>query len=102
MELNKKTTILFSEELHRQLSELAARRGVSLGELVREACAEQYGIGGSAGRREAVEALATLALPVGEPDTMKRESVPSTALHGRGLRADGSRRRLSGPDRSPT
>lgn len=77
MELTKKTTILFSETLHRQLSELAARRGVSLGELVREACARQYGIGGSEGRREAVEALAALALPVGELDTMKRESAPS-------------------------
>jgi predicted DNA-binding protein len=79
MELNKKTTILFSEELHRRLSELATRRGVSLGELVREACAAQYGIGGNEGRREAVEALAALSLPVGEPETMKRESVPSAA-----------------------
>lgn len=77
MELNKKTTILFSDELHRRLSELAAQRGVSLGALVREACAEQYGVGGSEGRREAVQALAALSLPVDEPDAMKRESVPS-------------------------
>lgn len=49
MELTRKTTILLSEELHRRLSEIAARRGVSLGALVRAACAELYGVGGSEG-----------------------------------------------------
>ena len=44
MELSKKTTILFSPKSHRQLSDLAERRGVSLGELGREACAPAYGI----------------------------------------------------------
>lgn len=76
MELSKKTTILFSPELHRRLSQLAARRGVSLGELVREACEVSYGVIGSASRLEAVEALAALALPVGNPDQLKRESQP--------------------------
>lgn len=47
MELSKKTTILFSPETHERLTELAARRGVSLGELVRDACVAQYGIGKS-------------------------------------------------------
>ncbi len=76
MELSKKTTILFSPELHRRLSQLAARRGVSLGELVREACEVRYGVIGSASRLEAVEALATLDLPAGDPDQLKRESQP--------------------------
>jgi hypothetical protein len=76
MELSKKTTILFSPELHRRLTRLAARRGVSLGELVREACEVRYGVLGSASRLEAVQALATLELPVGTPDEMKRESQP--------------------------
>lgn len=76
MDLSKKTTILFSPELHRRLSELAARRGVSLGELVREACQAQYGIAGSEARHAAVGALAQLALPVGDPQRMKRESQP--------------------------
>jgi hypothetical protein len=74
MELSKKTTILFSPELHRRLSQLAARRGLSLGELVREACEARYGVVGSASRLEAVGALAALDLPVGGPDQMKRES----------------------------
>jgi hypothetical protein len=77
MELSKKTTILFSPELHRRLSRLAASRGVSLGELVREACEVRYGVVGSARRREAVDALAALALPVGTPQDMKRESLPA-------------------------
>jgi hypothetical protein len=79
MELSKKTTILFSPEQHRRLSRLAARRGVSLGELVREACEARYGVGGGAARIDAVGALAALDLPVGEPAQMKRESQPDPA-----------------------
>ncbi len=76
MELTKKTTILFSPELHRRLAELAARRGRSMGDLVREACEIQYGVVGGREQLAAVGALARLALPVGDPATMKRESVP--------------------------
>jgi hypothetical protein len=43
MELSKKTTILFSPDTHARLTALAARRGTSLGDLVREACVAQYG-----------------------------------------------------------
>jgi predicted transcriptional regulator len=77
MELSKKTTILFSPELHRRLTQLAARRQVSLGELVREACEIQYGVAGSASRLEAVRGLAGLALPVGTTGEMKHESQPA-------------------------
>lgn len=77
MELTKKTTILFSPELHRRLSILAARRGRSLGELVREACELQYGVVGSSAQLEAVTALAGLELPVGTPEELKRQSVPT-------------------------
>jgi predicted DNA-binding protein len=75
-QLSKKTTILFSPELHRRLAEFAARRGVSLGELVREACEATYGIVDHDARLAAVSALAALDLPVGSPGVMKRESVP--------------------------
>lgn len=77
MELSKKTTILFSPDSHRRLSELAERRGVSLGELVREACATAYGIVDHEVRIEAAASLAALHLPVGTTRDMKRESVPS-------------------------
>lgn len=77
MELSKKTTILFSPELHERLSRLAARRGVSLGLLVRSACERQYGDSTPEERLAAVEGLASLNLPVATPEEMARESVPA-------------------------
>lgn len=76
MELTKKTTILFSEDLHRRLTCLAEQRETSLGELVREACIRQYGLASPEDRLEAVGRLASLTLPVSDPGRMKRESVP--------------------------
>ena len=76
MELSKKTTILLSPETHQQLTDLAARRGVSLGTLVREACVAQYGLTDPETREAAAAALGMLSLPVGTPRDMKRESVP--------------------------
>jgi hypothetical protein len=46
------------------------------GEIVRKACESQYGLVSSDARLEAVRELASMSLPVGEPDEMKRESVP--------------------------
>lgn len=76
MELTKKTTVLFTPEQHRTLRRLAEQRGTSMGELVREACALQYGLVDPQTRLEAVRELGTLALPVGSPAEMKREAVP--------------------------
>ncbi len=76
MELSKKTTILFSPETHQRLTELAERRGKSLGELVREACVAQYGLVDTDARVAAAAALSALSLPVGTPHSMKAESVP--------------------------
>jgi hypothetical protein len=75
MELSKKTTLLFSHDLHRQLTQLARQRGESLGELVRQACKAQYGIVSRESRVAAVRALEAMSLPVGDPDQIKRESV---------------------------
>lgn len=81
MELTRKTTILFPPDLHRRLTELAARRGRSFGDLVREACVAQYGVIAAEEQRDAVAALAKLELPVSHPTTMKVESVlPPSAL----------------------
>ena len=76
MELSKKTTILFPPELHGRLTRLAELRGSSLGELVREACRERYGLVSEEERLEAVRELEALSLPVGEPEELERESVP--------------------------
>ncbi|MEO7363155.1 MAG: hypothetical protein ABI120_22670 [Gemmatimonadaceae bacterium] len=77
MELSKKTTILLSEAGHRQLAAVAARRGVSMGMLIREACEQVYGVVDTDDRVSAVGALTALSLPVGTPAAMKRESVPT-------------------------
>lgn len=77
MELNKKTTILLSEAGHRRLAAVAARRGVSMGMLIREACEQAYGVVDTDDRVSAVGALAAMSLPVGTPAAMKRESVPT-------------------------
>lgn len=77
MELSKKTTILFPPDLHKTLTRKAAREGTSLGDLVRRACRMEYGSTSTEERRRALERLVSLDLPVGEPEAMKRESVPS-------------------------
>ncbi len=92
MELTKKTTILFPPELHERLTRKAEREETSLGELVRRACHREYGGPSQAERRRALDQLLGLELPVGEPDAMKRESVPSpdeiSAAGGGARRAD--------------
>jgi hypothetical protein len=77
MELIKKTTILFSPDLHTHLVAVARQRGVSLGELVRSACEAQYGVASKEERLRAVDRLRRLSLPVGTIKAMKRQSVPS-------------------------
>lgn len=77
MELSKKTTILFSPDLHERLARLAEQRNTSIGDLVRTAVERQYGLVSREERLEAVNALGALRLPVGSPDEMERESVPT-------------------------
>lgn len=77
MELSKKTTILLPPDLHENLTRQAEREGTSLGELVRRACRAEYGLPSREERRRALDELVALKLPVGEPDQMKRESVPA-------------------------
>ena len=76
MELTKKTTVLFSDDLHRQLTKLARTEGKSLGQLVREACRIQYGLSTREEKRRALERLKSLNAPVDSVEVMKRQSVP--------------------------
>lgn len=75
MGLTHKTTILFSEALYRQLTQLAHERRQSLGELVRQACERQYGTADRRARLAAVEALEAMRLPVGPIEEMIAESM---------------------------
>lgn len=74
MELSKKTTILFPPDLHDRLERLARERGTSMGQLVRQACRESYGLVSPSERLEAARRLSELMLPVADPAEMKRES----------------------------
>jgi len=76
MELSKKTTILFSPELHDRLRRLAVQKGISMGELIRSACEKVYGIFSREEKIRAVKDLADLDLPVDEIPKMKEESMP--------------------------
>lgn len=77
MELSKKTTILLSPDLHARLAALARARETSIGELVRTAVVQQYGLVGAQERKAAARRLADLHLPVADTAQMKRESVPA-------------------------
>jgi len=74
MELSKKTTILFPQDLHERLLRLAEQEGTSLGDLVRTACERQYKVPTREERLAAVRRLAAMRLPVGSPRKMKREA----------------------------
>jgi len=76
MELTKKTTILFPPDLYSRLARLAEQEGTSVGDLVRSACVQQYGLRPAAERLAAARELASLRLPVGTPQEMERESAP--------------------------
>ena len=77
MELSKKTTILFSPQMHHQLSRIAHHRRTSLGDLVRDACERQYGLVSSDRRLEAVHQLGVMTLPVDDAHVMRDQAVPS-------------------------
>ncbi len=76
MDLSKKTTILFSPELHARLTRLAALKGTSMGELVRAACERHYGTPTREERIAAARQLAAMNLPVSDWEQMERECVP--------------------------
>ncbi len=76
MELSKKTTILFTPELHSRLVRLAKQNHTSIGALVRTACERQYGLKSRQERVDAVRELGAVYLPVSDTKRMKDESVP--------------------------
>lgn len=77
MELSKKTTILLSPRLYSLLKNLSESTSRSIGELIRAACEQQYGLFPEGEALEAADRLATFQLPVGTATSMKQESVPA-------------------------
>lgn len=71
--LTKKTTILFDPKMYRQLEQVAGKQGVSVAHLVRQAAIQRYLLPDRKTRRQALEAIAAMQLPVGEWSQMERE-----------------------------
>ena len=71
--MTKKTTILFPPTLYTHLERVAHEQNRSVGELVREAVAVQYGAAGVKERVKAIDALARVNAPVGEPEELEAE-----------------------------
>jgi hypothetical protein len=81
MELNKKTTVLFSREQFSNLKKLAKARKRSIGDLIRSACEKQYGLVPHEEAVQAADALAKLSLPVGSIQEMKKQLNPLKEYH---------------------
>lgn len=73
--LTRRTQLLLDDELHRRLREIAARRGISMGALIREAVEEKLSRTQDA-RAEAIQQLLDAEpMPVEDWPVMKRQMV---------------------------
>lgn len=73
--LTKKTTILFSPDLYRQLEDIAGAAKASVAELIRRAVIKQYLLSDKKKRLEAVKHLVQIGGPVSDWQTMEEEIV---------------------------
>jgi hypothetical protein len=71
--LTKKTTILFSPAIYKQLARVAKQQGSSIAHLVRQAAIQCYLVPDRQTRLEAVKAIAAMNLPVADWPTMEAE-----------------------------
>lgn len=74
-QLTKKTTILFSPDLYRQLAEIAHTLHVSVAQLVRQAVVDRYILSDKKRRTQAVKELSEVYGPVSDWKTMEEEVV---------------------------
>jgi len=71
----KKTTMLFEENMYKKLQEKSKMENLSIGELVREAVTNYYGIKSSKEKMEALEKLGKMNLPVSDYDEMEKDII---------------------------
>jgi len=71
----KKTTMLFEENMYKKLQEKSKMENLSIGELVREAVTNYYGIKSSKEKMEALEKLGKMNLPVADYDEMEKDII---------------------------
>lgn len=73
--LSKKTTILFSPDLYRQLEDIAEASKISVAELIRQAVIKQYLLSDKKKRLAAVEHLAKIGGPISDWKTIEKEII---------------------------
>jgi hypothetical protein len=76
----KKTTLLFEENVYKKLKEKAKLENISMGELVREAVVEYYGIKNKEDKIKALKNLTDLKLPVSDYEDMEKEIIKGATI----------------------
>jgi predicted DNA-binding protein len=75
MALTRRSQLLLDDELHDRLRESAARRGISMGALIREAIEEKLSEADDARAQAIEELLSADPFPVGDWPDMKRRMI---------------------------
>lgn len=76
----KKTTLLFEENVYKKLKEKSKLENISMGELVREAVIEYYGIKNKEEKMKALKNLIDLKLPVSDYEDMEKEIIAGATI----------------------
>ncbi|MFN2465939.1 MAG: CopG family transcriptional regulator [Candidatus Dormibacteria bacterium] len=71
--MSERTQVLLTPELRGRVERIAARNGMSVGAVIRDAIEAYTSAPGSRSREEALQALLSLGAPVADWDTMKAE-----------------------------
>ncbi|MBM3700407.1 MAG: ribbon-helix-helix protein, CopG family [Actinobacteria bacterium] len=71
----KKTTLLFEEQAYKKLQEKSKLEKTSVGELVREAVTNYYGIKSSKEKMDALQKLGSLNMPVSDYKEMEKDII---------------------------
>jgi len=71
----KKTTLLFEEQTYKRLQEKSKAEKLSIGELVREAVTNYYGIKSNKEKMEALEKLGRMNMPVSDYGKMEKDII---------------------------
>lgn len=71
----KKTTLLFEEQIYKRLQEKAKAEKLSIGELVREAVKNYYGIKSRKEKMDALKKLSQMNMPVSDYEEMEKDII---------------------------
>lgn len=72
-QIEKKTTLLLTQDLYKRLLKLSRMTKKSMGQLLREAAERQYFSAPVPEKREIVRKMASMNIPVGTPEEIEAE-----------------------------